>query len=199
MPTEHEALFDLAFDLYEQQENRQAFAAAFRERVATDPTARGLFLEYACDRLIRGIAQECSRQAKAIHLERAIAADRPPSTLVDTVIDPKQATSREVFSEALQKYEHQRQQQQQQREAMETMVDESVERHKQHPNDFAEGDHVLLIAGPGSEEIPGTVVSITPEQVIVHFELIDGSIMEYPLSPQALQKQQSASDEELQP
>jgi hypothetical protein len=44
-----------------------------------------------------------------------------------------------------------------------------------------------------------TVVSITPEQVIVHFELIDGSIMEYPLSPQALQKQLSASDEELQP
>jgi transcription antitermination factor NusG len=115
------------------------------------------------------------------------------------MIDSKQATSREVFSEALQKYEHQRQQQQQQREAMETMVDESVKRHQQHPNDFAEGDHVLLIAGPGSEEIPGTVVSITPEQVIVHFVLIDGSIMEYPLSPQALQKQQSASDEELQP
>ena len=193
MPTEHEALFDLAFDLYEQQENRQAFAAAFRERVATDPTVRGLFLEYACDRLIRGIAQECSRQAKAIHLERAIAADRPPSTPVDTVIDPKQTTSREVLSEALQKNE------QQQREAMETMVDESVERHQQHPNDFAEGDHVLLIAGPGSEEIPGTVVSITTEQVIVHFELIDGSIMEYPLSPQALQKQQPASDEGLQP
>jgi hypothetical protein len=38
MPTEHEALFDLAFDLYEQQENRQAFAAAFRER------AIGLFV-----------------------------------------------------------------------------------------------------------------------------------------------------------
>jgi hypothetical protein len=184
-PTDNRALFDLAFDLYEQQETRQDFMVAFRHQIMTDPATHDLFLQYACDRLIRGIAQECSRRAKASNREQTRAPRRPASTPVDTIIVPQQRTSREVLVEALQTYEHQRQQQ----EAMEKMVDESVQRHQQLPDDFAVGEQVLLIPGPGSEEIPGTVVSITPEQVIVHFVLIDGSVAEYPVSPQALQKQ----------
>jgi hypothetical protein len=186
MPSiDNQALFDLAFDLYERQETRQEFMAAFRHQIMTDPTTQDLFLQYACDRLIRGIAQECSGRAKARRVEQTRASGRPASTPVDTVIAPPQRASGEALVEALQKYEHQRQQ----NEAMEKMVDESVQRHQQRSDDFAKGEHVLLVPSPGSEEIPGTVVRITPEQVIVHFELIDGSVTEYPVSPQALQKQ----------
>lgn len=198
MPTDHQALFETAWDIYwnECHENREAFEAAFRERIMNDAATQDRFLVYACDRLIgREIASKCKRRAKTIHDDEAIAARRRPSTPRDNVTFPPQTIGREAVVEALQKYEQQRQQQQ----AMGKMVEESVQRHQQRSEDFAEGDQVLLIPGPGSMEIPGTVVSITPEQVIVHFELTDGSITEYPLSPQALQRQRPTSDQQPAP
>jgi hypothetical protein len=196
MPTDHWAIFETAWDVYwnECHENLEAFETAFRERIMNDSATRDLFLAYACDRLIgREIASKCKRRAKAIHDDETIAARGQPSSWTF----PEKKISREAVVKALQKHDEQRRRQRQQQQAMGKMVDESVQRHQQRSEDFAAGDHVLLVPGPGSMEIPGTVVSITPEQVIVHLELTDGSVTEYPLSPQALQKQRPTSDQRL--